>query len=38
MGSHFYSPREIKDMFEALGARVEMHLDQVVNAWIVVEK
>lgn len=38
MGSHFYSPGEIKDMFEALGARVEVHLDQVVNAWVVVQK
>jgi ubiquinone/menaquinone biosynthesis C-methylase UbiE len=38
MGSHFYSPGEIKDMFEALSARVEVHLDQVVSAWVVVEK
>jgi demethylmenaquinone methyltransferase/2-methoxy-6-polyprenyl-1,4-benzoquinol methylase len=37
MGSHFYSPGEIKDMFEALSARVEVHVDQV-NAWVVVEK
>jgi demethylmenaquinone methyltransferase/2-methoxy-6-polyprenyl-1,4-benzoquinol methylase len=37
MGSHFYAPGEIRNMFEALGARVEVHVDQV-NAWVVVQK
>ena len=38
MGSRFYAPREIKRMFEALGARAEVHTSHPVNAWIVVEK
>jgi hypothetical protein len=38
MRSRFYAPREIRRMFEALGAHAVIHTDHPVNAWVVVEK
>jgi len=38
MRSRFYAPRDIRCMFEALGARAEVHTSHPVNVWVVVEK
>jgi demethylmenaquinone methyltransferase/2-methoxy-6-polyprenyl-1,4-benzoquinol methylase len=38
MRSRFYTPHDIRDMFQALGARTEVHANHPVNVWIVMEK
>ena len=38
MGSRFYSPHQMKTMFEVLGANVQTHTDHEFNAWVVVQK
>ncbi len=38
MRSRFFSPADMRYMFEAVGGQVEVHADDGVNAWIVVEK
>jgi demethylmenaquinone methyltransferase/2-methoxy-6-polyprenyl-1,4-benzoquinol methylase len=38
MGSHFYTPRALGHLFEGLGGRVSLHVDDQVNVWMVAEK
>jgi len=38
MRSRFFRPEEIRLIFERLGGRATTHIDDPVNAWLVVEK
>jgi len=38
MGSRFYHPESMRRMFEVRGGRARVNTDDVVNAWLLVEK
>lgn len=38
MRSRFFSPLDIKGMFESLGGWVEVHTDRSFNAWVIATK
>ncbi len=38
MGSRFYRPAAIENIFESLGADVAVHTDDPLNMWVVVKK
>jgi len=38
MRSRFYSPRDMRRLFEVLGGRVDVYVDHDFNVWVVVEK
>jgi len=38
MRSRFFSPADMKSLFEALGAQVEVHTDHALSAWVIARK
>ena len=38
MQSRFFSPRDMGQMLQAVGARVQIHSDHAFNAWVVANK
>ncbi len=38
MQSRFFSPRDMGQMLQAVGAQVELHSDHAFNAWVVAHK